>query len=126
MPADTNLDDLDLFRKLDTQNMLGEIDGLPDQLKSAWDLGQTQPLPDIKNIQRVVITGMGSSAIGAISYMIPRVGIAASIITLVAGQLLMGTILDHFGLLGAAQRSLEITRAVGLVVVLLGVWLTVK
>jgi glucose/mannose-6-phosphate isomerase len=60
-----NLDDLVYFKKLDTQNMLGEIDGLPDQLKSAWDLGHTQPLPDIKNIQRVVITGMGGSAIGA-------------------------------------------------------------
>ena len=60
-----NLDDLVYFKKLDTQNMLAEIDGLPDQLKSAWDLGQTQPLPNIKDIQRVVITGMGGSAIGA-------------------------------------------------------------
>ena len=68
----------------------------------------------------------GLVVIGAISYMIPRVGIAASIITLVAGQLLVGTILDHFGLLGAAQRSLDITRAVGLAIVLVGVWLTVK
>ena len=68
----------------------------------------------------------GLVVIGAISYMIPRVGIAASIITLVAGQLLVGTILDHFGLLGAAQRSLDITRAVGLAIVFVGVWLTVK
>ncbi len=60
-----NLDDLDLFKKLDTQNMLAEIDGLPDQLKSAWDLGQTQALPNVKDIQRVVIAGMGGSAIGA-------------------------------------------------------------
>jgi glucose/mannose-6-phosphate isomerase len=60
-----NLDDHELFKKLDTQNMLREIDGLPDQLKSAWELGQTQPLPDITDIQRVVITGMGGSAIGA-------------------------------------------------------------
>lgn len=60
-----NLDDLDLFKKLDKQNMLGEIDGLPDQLKSAWELGLSQPLPDFKDIQRVVITGMGGSAIGA-------------------------------------------------------------
>ncbi len=68
----------------------------------------------------------GLVVIGAISYMIPRVGVAASIITLVAGQLLVGTILDHFGLLGTAQRSLDTTRAVGLAVVLVGVWLTVK
>jgi transporter family-2 protein len=68
----------------------------------------------------------GLMVIGAISYMIPRVGVAASIITLVAGQLLVGTILDHFGLLGAAQRTVDIPRAIGLIVVLAGVWLTVK
>src|ERR1041384_4087451 len=68
----------------------------------------------------------GLIVIGAISYMIPRIGIAASITTIVAGQLLIGTFLDHFGLLGAATRSLDVTRLIGLAVVLVGVWLTVK
>ncbi|HSB00273.1 MAG TPA: DMT family transporter [Anaerolineae bacterium] len=68
----------------------------------------------------------GLIVISAISYMIPRVGVAASITTVVAGQLLVGTILDHFGLLGAMGRSLDATRALGLAVVLVGVWLTVK
>ncbi|MBN2117865.1 MAG: DMT family transporter [Anaerolineales bacterium] len=68
----------------------------------------------------------GLVVIGAISYMIPRVGIAASIVTIVAGQLLVGTILDHLGLLGAMQRALDPTRALGLAIVLVGVWLTVK
>ena len=68
----------------------------------------------------------GLVVIGAISYMIPRIGVAASITTIVAGQLLVGTILDHFGLLGAIGRSMDVTRALGLAVVILGVWLTVK
>ena len=68
----------------------------------------------------------GLIVIAAISYMIPHVGIAASIITVVAGQLLVGVFLDHFGLLGAAVRPLDWTRAFGLAVVLAGVWLTVK
>ncbi len=68
----------------------------------------------------------GLVVIGAISYMIPRVGVAASIITIVAGQLLVGTILDQFGWLGALQRPLDPTRAIGLAIVLVGVWLTVK
>jgi bacterial/archaeal transporter family-2 protein len=68
----------------------------------------------------------GLVVIGAVSYMIPRVGVAASITTIIAGQLLVGTILDHFGLLGAVERSLDPTRIVGLAVVLAGVWLTVK
>jgi len=60
-----DLDNFSEFKKLDPQNMLGEIDGLPNQLKSAWELGQTMPLPDSKNIQCVVVAGMGGSAIGA-------------------------------------------------------------
>jgi transporter family-2 protein len=68
----------------------------------------------------------GLVVISAVSYMIPRVGVAASITTIVAGQLLVGTMLDHFGLLGAAERSLDPARMIGLAVVLVGVWLTVK
>ncbi len=60
-----NLDDLNHFKQLDKQNMLGEIDGLPNQLQSAWDLGQSMPLPTAQTIERVVISGMGGSAIGA-------------------------------------------------------------
>jgi transporter family-2 protein len=68
----------------------------------------------------------GLVVIGAISYMIPRVGVAAAITTIVAGQLLVGTVLDHFGLLGAVERSLDASRILGLIVVLAGVWLTVR
>jgi glucose/mannose-6-phosphate isomerase len=61
-----DLDDLERFKQIDTQNMIGEIDGLPDQLAAAWALGQTLPLPSIDAacISRVVIAGLGGSAIG--------------------------------------------------------------
>ena len=68
----------------------------------------------------------GLIVIASISYMIPRVGVAATITTIVAGQLLVGTILDHYGLLGAAVKPLDATRILGLGVVMVGVWLTVK
>lgn len=60
-----NLDDLDFFKKTDTQNFLSQIDDLPNQLQDAWDLAQTQPLPDFKDIQTIIISAMGDSAIGA-------------------------------------------------------------
>jgi transporter family-2 protein len=85
-------------------------------------LGQWRSLPWYALVAGV----FGLVVIGAISYMIPRIGIAASITTIVAGQLLVGTLLDHFGLLGAAERSLDPTRVLGLIVVIVGVWLTVK
>ena len=60
-----NLDDLDRFKQLDTLNMLGEIDNLPDQLGYAFQLGLKHPLPDWTGFKQVVIAGMGGSAIGA-------------------------------------------------------------
>jgi glucose/mannose-6-phosphate isomerase len=60
-----DLDDLAHFKKLDTLNMLGEIDNLPDQLGFAYQLGMKQDLPDWKDFKQIVITGMGGSAIGA-------------------------------------------------------------
>lgn len=68
----------------------------------------------------------GLIVIGAISYMIPRIGVAGAIVSIVAGQLLVSTVLDRFGWLGAMERPLDPTRALGLAVVLVGVWLTVK
>ena len=60
-----NLDDLDRFKQLDTLDMLGEIDNLPDQLASAYQLGLRQKLPEWNDFRQVVIAGMGGSAIGA-------------------------------------------------------------
>src|SRR5919108_1353454 len=60
-----NLDDLDYFKQLDTLNMLGEIDNLPNQLDSAYQLGMQHDLPDWRDVRQVVIAGMGGSAIGA-------------------------------------------------------------
>lgn len=60
-----NLDDLERFKQLDTLNMLGEIDNLPDQLAFAYQLGMKHPLPDWNDLKQVVIAGMGGSAIGA-------------------------------------------------------------
>ncbi len=74
----------------------------------------------------LVAGAFGLIVISAMGYMIPRIGVAGALITLLAGQLLVGSFLDHFGLLGATQRSVDIPRIIGLGVVMLGVWLTVK
>ena len=60
-----DLDNLASFKSIDTVRYINEIDGLPDQLKEAWDLGNGQGLPNWQGIRQVVIAGMGGSAIGA-------------------------------------------------------------
>ncbi|UCE00405.1 MAG: bifunctional phosphoglucose/phosphomannose isomerase [Chloroflexota bacterium] len=60
-----NLDDISKFKEIDAQGMLSHIEGLPDQLEFAWQLGAKLPLPDWKGINKVLVAGMGGSAIGA-------------------------------------------------------------
>ena len=60
-----DLNEFQDFAKLDTENMLKHIDALPDQLDSAYKLGLSLVLPAIKPVERIVVAGMGGSAIGA-------------------------------------------------------------
>lgn len=56
--------DFDLLRRLDTEDMLGHIDALPEQLEAAWARAHELDLPfDASGLQQVVISGMGGSAI---------------------------------------------------------------
>lgn len=52
------------MRGLDRENMLGEIDGLPDQLARAYEIGITSGVSLTPDVSRVVIAGLGGSAIG--------------------------------------------------------------
>ncbi len=60
-----DLNESALFSNIDRQNYLGEIENLPGQLDEAYKRGLDLILPDWQGIQRVLIAGMGGSAIGA-------------------------------------------------------------
>lgn len=60
-----DLDNFEKFPEIDRQDMLGEIETLPSQLEQAWNLGSKSALPQWEGIERVIIAGMGGSAIGA-------------------------------------------------------------
>ncbi|MCJ7583174.1 MAG: bifunctional phosphoglucose/phosphomannose isomerase, partial [Anaerolineales bacterium] len=69
-----NLDNFQSFKQFDPQNMLAHIEGLPDQLALAWELGHTCEVFMTSQVSRIVISGMGGSAIGAdllASYLAP-------------------------------------------------------
>jgi glucose/mannose-6-phosphate isomerase len=57
-----NLDDLNSFEMLDRQHLLQQIEALPAQLVEGWKLGHQLDLPGWQNIRRVVMVGMGGSA----------------------------------------------------------------
>jgi glucose/mannose-6-phosphate isomerase len=60
-----NLDDLPRMKEIDSAEMLGFIDRLPDQLESAWQAADKFPLEMTGDgIRHIVLAGMGGSGIG--------------------------------------------------------------
>lgn len=47
--------------------------------------------------------------------VVPELGAASAIITIIVGQLLATSVIDHFGLIGAKQIPMDWQRVVGLV-----------
>lgn len=60
-----DLDKPEIYAQLDPADMLERIAELPDQCQAGWALGQALELPDdYRRVDKVVIAGMGGSAIG--------------------------------------------------------------
>ncbi len=69
---------------------------------------------------------LGVIVISGMSFMIPRIGVAAATVVIVASQITVGVVLDQFGWLDAPVRPLDFQRTLGLLLVFLGVWLAVR
>jgi glucose/mannose-6-phosphate isomerase len=60
-----NLNDLPTIRKLDAHDFVSHINAIPAQMLSAWELGQSLPLPAMAGLRNIVIAGVGASALSA-------------------------------------------------------------
>lgn len=69
---------------------------------------------------------LGLVIVGTIGYTVPRLGLTAAFTVIVASQLVVAVILDHFGLFGAAVRAMDLPRITGLILLILGVWLVLR
>lgn len=58
-------DNFEQMQAIDKSNMLRDIQTLPDQLAEAWQLANNYELPENRNLENILIAGMGGSAIGA-------------------------------------------------------------
>jgi bacterial/archaeal transporter family-2 protein len=63
----------------------------------------------------------GAIFVGLAILLVPRLGAAAFIALLVAGQMLASVAADHFGLLGVAQRPVDLPRLLGVMLLMGGV-----
>ena len=56
-----DLNNVERFRELDPEGMIDRINGLPDQLAGAYQLGLEHDLPAWEGIEKVLVAGMGST-----------------------------------------------------------------
>ncbi|WP_444933187.1 DMT family transporter [Microbulbifer sp. JTAC008] len=62
----------------------------------------------------------------SVTWVSPRYGVGNAVSFVLLGQLLAISVIDHFGLLGAQQTSLDTKRLIGLAMMVVGVLLVVK
>lgn len=73
-----------------------------------------------------------AAALGVVFYVLsvtwsaPRIGVGNAIFFVLLGQLIAAATIDHFGLFGAMKTTLTLKRAIGLVVMAVGVYLAKK
>jgi len=74
---------------------------------------------------------LGAGIFGFILYQtinvtLPRLGGTMTMALIIAGQLLVGVIVDHFGLFGVVARPVDLPRLIGILVLFTGSYLIVK
>lgn len=69
---------------------------------------------------------LGLVIVGTIGYTVPRLGLSTAFTIIVASQFIVAALLDHFGWLGATLRPLELSRLLGIGVLISGVWLMTR
>lgn len=65
----------------------------------------------------------GAIFVVAAAWGVPRLGVATTIILMVAGQLLLSLVLDHFGAMGMPKQPISVGRVAGIGLVIAGVLL---
>ena len=95
---------------------------IPLVILRGGNLGNWRSLP----WYALVAGALGLIVVGGVSFMIPRIGVAASITLIIAGQLAISSVLDHYGLLGVHIHHMNWQRILGLIIVFVGALLTVR
>ncbi len=87
------------------------------------------PIPVASTIARIPWWGWLGGVFGAffvslVIQAVPRLGVAVTLSGVVAGQLAIATLLDHFGWLGVPVHRISLIRVAGILLLLAGVALT--
>lgn len=87
---------------------------------TGWQTGALSPL---RQVHPALLTAgvLGASLVFAIAWLIPQVGAGPVMITLLAGQVIGGLLMSHYGWLGSPVQPITITKVAGVLVMVVGV-----
>jgi bacterial/archaeal transporter family-2 protein len=76
----------------------------------------------MKEAPPIALTGgiMGAFFVAATVFLLPRLGVAMTFGLVIAGQMLVTIIIDHFGLLGVPVKEISLARIVGILLIITG------
>jgi transporter family-2 protein len=86
---------------------------------TGWQPGA---LATLKEVDPILLTagGLGACLVFAIAYLIPQAGAGPVMITLLAGQVIGGLVMSHYGWLGSPLQPVTLTKLVGVAVMISG------
>jgi transporter family-2 protein len=89
---------------------------------SGWHAGA---LSGIKQVNPILLTAgaIGASLVFAIAWLIPQIGAGPFTLTLLAGQIVSGMVLSHFGWLGSPVQPIGLKSILGALLMVAGVLL---
>ena len=65
----------------------------------------------------------GAFFVAAAAFSAPKMGITFYVTALIAGQIIVALVIDHYGAFGIAQQPITLTRILGVLLLLAGVFL---
>ncbi len=69
---------------------------------------------------------LGLVIVASISYSIPRLGLATAFTIVIAAQFIITALIEQFGWFGAQGAAMSLSRLVGFIAIICGVWLVAK
>jgi transporter family-2 protein len=87
---------------------------------TGWQQGAMAPLAKVHPL--LLTAGMlGACLVFAIAWLIPKIGAGPVMITLLAGQILGGLLMSHFGWLGSPVQPVTAMKLMGVLLMIAGV-----
>ena len=87
---------------------------------SGWDAGALKPLRDVSPLL-LTAGAIGACLVFGIAFLIPKIGASKLTLIMLAGQIVGGLFLSHYGLLGSPREPISLRSLLGTLVMFAGV-----